>query len=134
MTQGDLAQYWIETAEHDFISMQHNFASGDYVWALFIGHLVIEKLLKACCVGARGMDIPRSHNLVYLAEIAKIETDERQKKCLASLTRFNVLTRYPDWQGRFYQAASREYTQEHVEIVKELRAWLLHQLKQSSRS
>ena len=40
-------KHWIESSDRDFKTMQNLYKSKDYCWALFIGHLVIEKLLKA---------------------------------------------------------------------------------------
>ena len=40
MTQEELVFYWRESALKDYGTMEHLFASKDYHWALFIGHLV----------------------------------------------------------------------------------------------
>ena len=50
MNKLELIKYWEETSDKDYITMQHLYNSGDYHWSLFIGHIVIEKLLKACYV------------------------------------------------------------------------------------
>lgn len=42
-----IAGYWISSSDKDFRTMQNLFESKDFHWALFLGHLVIEKLLKA---------------------------------------------------------------------------------------
>lgn len=55
MENAELVAYWLDTAERDHQTMQHLYASKDYHWALFMGHLVVEKLLKAL-VAARGND------------------------------------------------------------------------------
>ncbi len=47
MTREELIQYWIATSDRDYQTMENLFKSKDYHWALFLGHLVIEKLLKA---------------------------------------------------------------------------------------
>lgn len=47
MKKEDILDYWIASSDHDFNAMVHLFEKGDYTWSLFIGHLVIEKLLKA---------------------------------------------------------------------------------------
>ena len=39
--------YWIETSDDDYKTMVNLFRTKEYHWALFIGHLVLEKLLKA---------------------------------------------------------------------------------------
>jgi len=45
-------------------------ASKDNHWALFMGHIVIEKMLKALITqnNEEGTFIPRSHDLLLLAE------------------------------------------------------------------
>lgn len=42
-----LITYWIQSSDMDYQTMIHLFEKGDYTWTLFIGHLVIEKLIKA---------------------------------------------------------------------------------------
>jgi HEPN domain-containing protein len=46
MTKEEKVNYWIEVAEKDWRVMEHLFEKGDYPYALFFGHLTIEKLLK----------------------------------------------------------------------------------------
>ena len=43
----ELKKYWIDSSNNDFQAMLHLVEKGDFTWSLFIGHLVIEKLLKA---------------------------------------------------------------------------------------
>ncbi|MCL4514293.1 MAG: HEPN domain-containing protein [Firmicutes bacterium] len=68
MEKRELVEYWLDMAEKDYQTMKHLYASGDYHWSLFLGHLVIEKLLKALFVAhqAEGANIPRSHDLLLL--------------------------------------------------------------------
>ena len=47
MDKEDIISFWIESSDKDYRTMLHLFESGDYMWSLFVGHLVIEKLLKA---------------------------------------------------------------------------------------
>ncbi len=49
----ELIKYWNDTSDDDFETMMAMFDSKRYVWALFVGHLMIEKLLKACYVSDR---------------------------------------------------------------------------------
>ncbi|HHE38523.1 MAG TPA: HEPN domain-containing protein, partial [Candidatus Cloacimonetes bacterium] len=46
MTREELVNFWIEGSDRDFKSMQNMFESKDYHWSLYVGHLVVEKLLK----------------------------------------------------------------------------------------
>ncbi|MFH0774819.1 MAG: hypothetical protein V2A53_04910 [bacterium] len=46
MTKKELIKYWVGSSDKDFKTMENLVKSTDYLWALFIGHLVIEKLLN----------------------------------------------------------------------------------------
>ena len=65
MTHDDHVQYWTKSALHDRRTMNHLFSTGDYDWSLFLGHLVVEKLLKAVYVRNKPETIipPRSHDV-----------------------------------------------------------------------
>ena len=63
--------YWIKTAENDSVVTGHLFEKGDYPYALFFGHLTIEKLLKAIFVRKIRRTPPYTHRLTYLAEKAE---------------------------------------------------------------
>ena len=80
MTQEEHIKYWLESAQHDLESAESIFDSGRYEWCLFIGHLALEKILKAVCVDRNDNNVPtKVHNLVRLAELSRIELGENQK-------------------------------------------------------
>jgi len=43
----NVVNHWISYSDKDFETMKHLFETKDFHWSLFIGHLVVEKLLKA---------------------------------------------------------------------------------------
>ena len=47
MNNIDLMNYWIDSSDEDYEAMKVLFHNHKNTWCLFIGHLVIEKLLKA---------------------------------------------------------------------------------------
>ena len=61
-----LINYWLKTAEEDLRVVDHLFEKGDYTWALFIAHLVLEKVFKGYYVKVIGKPAPYSHSLRYL--------------------------------------------------------------------
>ena len=85
MDKNAFISYWIESANRDYQTMLNLYQSKDYHWSLFIGHLVIEKLIKATYVKNINENPPRTHDLVRLAEKAGIATTEEQKIHLISL-------------------------------------------------
>ncbi len=64
MKKGEIITYWIKISDKDYKTMNNLFKSGDYHWALFLGHLVIEKLLKAYFVKKVSSYPPYTHNLL----------------------------------------------------------------------
>jgi len=48
--KNSIIAYWVESSDNDYKTTIDLFCTGNYGWALFMGHLVIEKLLKACFV------------------------------------------------------------------------------------
>ena len=68
-----ITEHWINTSDKDFQTMEHLYKSKDNNWALFMGHIVIEKLLKACVTKTTAQHAPLSHDLLRLATLAKIE-------------------------------------------------------------
>lgn len=45
------------------------------------------------------------------------------------ITSFNIEARYPDYKHEFYKKCDREFTSLYIRKIKELREWLLDQLK-----
>ncbi len=68
MVKSDYVQFWKTSAEKDWVVAENLFSKGNYPQALFFGHLVLEKLLKAHWVKDSLENYPpRIHNLVRLA-------------------------------------------------------------------
>jgi len=99
--------------------------SKDNHWALFIGHIVIEKLIKALIIqNSEGVAVPRSHDLLLLAQKANLKTDECKEDLLDLISTFNMNTRYPDYKQVFYKKCTDRYTGERAAEIKEVIAWL----------
>lgn len=64
--------------------MIKNYESKQYTWALFIGHLVLEKLLKGIYAKLHEDKpyLPKIHNLNILAEKCELQLDEKQTEIL----------------------------------------------------
>jgi HEPN domain-containing protein len=56
--------------------MNNLFNLKDYNWALFLGHLVIERLLKAYFIQHKKEHAPFTHDLLRLSEMSGLELDE----------------------------------------------------------
>lgn len=129
MKKEEYIKYWVGASEIDFKAMQNLFNSKDYVWSLFLGHLVIEKLLKALAVHNGKENTPKIHVLTKLAKSAGLGIDENQMDLFDVITSFHIEARYPDYKHEFYKKCDHDFTSLHVGKIKELREWLLEQLK-----
>ena len=129
MDKVDSIKYWIDSSDRDFITMEHLFEKEDYHWALFIGHLVIEKLLKAYFVKINDDYPPYAHNLLRLAIESKIKITDDLKLKLTTISAFNINARYDDYKSSFQKRCTPQYTLEWIDKIKELRSWILKQIK-----
>ena len=83
-------QFWIDGADHDLDTAEGLFSAEKFDWCLFLGHLVLEKALKAHYIqGNENQMPPRIHNLVKLAELTAVPLSEELKVFLDEVTDFN---------------------------------------------
>ncbi len=104
--------------------MIHLFNSKDYHWALFIGHLVIERLLKATIVKKTHSHAPFSHDLRRLAKLSEIEFNDEYKRWFDTITTFNLNARYDDYKQNFYKKCTAKYADTWIFNIKTLRKWI----------
>lgn len=93
-------------------------------WALFIGHLCIEKLLKAYYIKIHHKHSMNLHNLTRIAELANLEITKEQKADFAMITTFNITARYDDFKQNFYKKCTPEFTNIWIEKIKSYRLWI----------
>ena len=104
------------------------FNSGIYHWALFLGHISIEKLLKAYFVKEKGKHAPAIHNLYCIAELSDIELTDEFADWLDAITLFNINARYEDYKREFYKQCSKEYAILWIERINDIRIWIKKKL------
>ncbi|MDO9614313.1 MAG: HEPN domain-containing protein [Bacteroidota bacterium] len=119
-----IINYWIESSEKDFKTMIDLYQTQNNNWALFMGHLVIEKLLKAVYVKSKGEFPPMIHDLRRICEKACVELDLSQQILLDSISRFNINARYDDYKQSFYQLCTDSFTAEWIDKIKDCRLWI----------
>jgi HEPN domain-containing protein len=125
MNKDEHISYWLESARHDLETAESLFKSERYDWCLFVGHLVLEKILKAIFVDKNENKVPpKTHKLTKLAELSFIELTEEQKIFLDEVNDFNLESRYPDYALGFYHRCTKEYTDQYFNKIKEYYHWL----------
>ena len=125
---GKIVKHWIETSDSDFNTMLILFRSRQYNWSLFMGHIAIEKLLKAYFVKQNGNHAPLTHNLYRLSELSGLEVSEEYAEWLFKITTFNINARYDDYKKEFYDICTADFTSEWIKKIKILQKWIKQML------
>ncbi|MCI0493547.1 HEPN domain-containing protein [candidate division KSB1 bacterium] len=121
----DHIKYWLDSADHDLDVAENLFQSGKYDWCLFIGHLVLEKTLKALFVFKSNNQVPpKIHNLTKLAELSNLELSNEQKALLDKVNDFNIEARYPSYKFNFHKQCTKDFTTKYFASIKEYYKWL----------
>lgn len=123
-------KYWVDSSDDDFHAMIHLFEKGHNTWALFIGHLVLEKLIKARYVKVKSEPPPFVHDLVRLADKSDLILDDDQKDILDTISTFNIRGRYDDYKREFYLKCSQEFTKKWISNIKDFRKWIKKELRE----
>jgi len=124
MPKDEMISYWINSSDRDYQVMVDLFEKGHYTWALFMGHLVIEKLLKAIYSQKYTKNPPLIHDLLRLAEKCGLDPEEEQKDIFDTVTIFNIQARYDDYKLEFYHKCTKDFTDKWIHSIEELRSWL----------
>ena len=119
-----VAKYWFVEAEEALRVADHLIEKGDYSYALFFGHLALEKELKGEHAIRQNRHAPPIHNLLRLAKATGIEPNEAQTELLIRITAFNIEARYPDLKRDFRRNCTVEYAIEQMARIREIIAWL----------
>jgi HEPN domain-containing protein len=119
-----IIKYWIDSSDDDFDTMIAMFDSKRYNWSLFIGHLMIEKLLKALFVKTNNDYPPFIHNLLRLAEKCNLNLNDEQRVFFATVTAFNINARYDDYKMSFQKTCTPDFSAIWIEKLKDKRQWI----------
>jgi len=120
--------YWRASSDLNYGTMQNLMKSGEYPWALFMGHLVIEKLIKALYVKKLQKHPLLSHDLLRLFEKIDISLPSNYDEWLDKITTFNLNARYDDYKLSFHKLCTIDFTNEWITKIEILRQWLINQL------
>jgi HEPN domain-containing protein len=125
MDVGKQVEYWKNSSDEDLAAAESLLEKGHLRHALFLAHLAVEKMLKAHVTRVTCDIPPRTHNLVRLAELARLELDSQQ---ISFLTRFGIYQlegRYPDSAQVVLDLGA---VREKFRSAQEMLIWLKKQL------
>lgn len=115
---------WVSHAEEDFEAAQAMLTSRQYRWVVFLCHIAIEKMLKACIVEFADRYPPHIHILTRLAEIANIGLPEHVKEFVEEMSDRSTPTRYPEEDVVYTEAGALAAVGKTREVLR----WLKQRL------
>ncbi len=122
-------QYWLDSTTYDLETGKILLETKRFPYALFFGHLALEKALKAVIVKSTQNHAPYSHSLTFLASKAKIEIPEAMIDKLAEFTEFHLEARYPDEKKDFYKKCTEDFARQKFGEMEIIYKWLTQKLE-----
>jgi len=130
MTKEEHIKHWISGAKDNLDAAFDIFGVARYDWALFIGHLALEKVLKAIYIqNTENIVPPKIHNLRKLAELSNLELNQEQLIFLDKVLLFHIEARYTVEKNELYKIATKDFTLENLNQIKEMFIWLKSLIK-----
>ncbi|MBU0693679.1 MAG: HEPN domain-containing protein [Candidatus Omnitrophica bacterium] len=114
-------QEWIEISQYDLQTAEAMFDSGRYLYVVFMCQQAVEKILKAIYVQKKNELPPRTHNLLYLVDILKLDIDESKRILFAQLNQFYLESRYPGERNRLAKEMDKNKSLNYLNKTKQ--AW-----------
>ncbi|MDR4507387.1 MAG: HEPN domain-containing protein [Candidatus Brocadiaceae bacterium] len=130
MDKKSAVTYWLESSEDDWKSANIFLKKETMLIHCFLGHLTIEKILKALFVEKTGNAPPYTHRLVSLSEKVALKLTDEQLELLVVITDFNMEARNPDEKFSFKKKCTRNFTETYLFKIKEMKEWLLRMIQQ----
>ncbi len=129
MNNIDLMKYWFESSDNDYETMKILYDNKKNTWCLFIGHLVIEKLLKGLYAknNSESPLAPKIHNLILLSQKANLDVPNEIREKIQVINTFNISARYDDYKKSFDEKCTDDYTKKQVKNIEEVQKWLKEQ-------
>ena len=118
-------EYWTSGAISNIETAEILIIGKKYLEGLFYCHLTIEKIFKALVIKNTGQLAPKSHNLNYLAELAKINVSEENVLFMSVLMKYQLEGRYPEYYPKTPDVETvNEYLNKSKELLECLKLML----------
>lgn len=114
-------QYWLEQSDSDLETAEILLKNGRILHSLFFCHLAIEKAIKALVVDSTEDFAPKSHNLFFLTEKAKLSLPDEFEALCGTLMKYQLEGRYPDFEP---VVPSKDRASEILAETIEFQKWL----------
>jgi len=110
-------EHWVELAQYDLETAKHMLTTRRYVYVVFLCHLTIEKLLKACITEFTETFPPPIHSLEKLTKKAGVQFPDELAKFVEKMSEESVATRYPEDLKDYDRKRAKECLAQTKQIV-----------------
>ena len=129
MTREEKVQYWLDIVVDDLDLAEFLCQSRRWLYATFMCHQVIEKMLKAYWTATRDDVPPYIHEHKRLAELCGLysQMSDEQRDFLQEIRPMNIEARYPDYKRSIANTLGEDKTRQIVEQTKQMQQWILQE-------
>lgn len=118
-------KYWVDLARYDMETAGAMYKAGRYLYVLFTCEQAVEKMLKAAVVSTTGKFPPKTHDLVRLAELARVDLGPDDREFLGKLSFYYIQSRYPQEVLDIPEGTAKRCLDKTGEFIK----WLEQRLR-----
>jgi len=134
LTAKQHVDHWLRGSAEAMKTMRDLLSKKNRTYAMFFGHLAVEKMLKAVCA-VRRIPVPtagaKGHDLVYIAGKCGLALTPQETIELTTIKAFNIEARYDDYRQRFHALCTPQYVKIWAAVItkwcKNLKAIVVHE-------
>ena len=115
---------WLEMVDYDIDTAKQMFKTKRYVYVIFMCHLAIEKALKAIVCEETNKFPPKTHDLILLTNLGKVEFPDDLLKFIGMINNVAVVTRYPEDLSKLVSSYPKEVTKEYLDKSVKVIEWI----------
>ncbi|MBF0619484.1 MAG: HEPN domain-containing protein [Candidatus Omnitrophica bacterium] len=116
-------QEWLIQAAYDLDTARFMLSGGRNIYAIFMAHLALEKVLKAVYLHRFNDVPPKTHSLMLLLQRAGIHPPDTLGEFIADLDQSSVATRYPERLLALQTAYTNDVVVTILDRANEVMVW-----------
>jgi len=115
---------WLLSADYDIKTASSLVKNKRFIYVVFMYHLSLEKVLKACLSEKFNEMPPYTHNLNKLIGLANIALPERYQMFIDKINLQSVPARYLEDFRKLSKEFDKDIAEEYLKRTKEIVKWL----------
>lgn len=123
----DDSSEWLKQAEYDMETADVLIREGRYLHVIFLCHLSLEKALKGLYTKKTRKAPPKTHSLVYLADLIGASIPDTCDELIRTLDGVSIPTRYPPRLDDVIAEFDAAKTSSLYQQAREMLTWLKQQ-------